>query len=218
MNSDMEGFRQLVREKEPPIFNIPLAQPVILVLVVIATWVWAFTQVEQVTWKDLLGFPFTWGTASLFEYWFHRGPLHQRKFPLEHIYDIHTKMHHRFYQWPDITMPSLYDIRTILFPWWAIFVHVLITGALSYFVLTPWIGHNGAWVVFASASAYFGFYEIIHMICHLPESHWVHKMAVFRWLRNHHGLHHVPSRMNDTNFNVVLPLGDLIFRTLRTKV
>lgn len=215
---EIEQFREQIRVSEPPILGISWLQPVYLISVILLTWALALSKISEPTWQDWMAFPVVWVIASFFEYWFHRFPLHRRSWPLEHVYDIHTKMHHRFYQWPFITMQSLNDIRSILFPWWAIFVHVAITGALSWFLLEPLFGQNFAWLVFASASAYMGFYEVIHMLCHMDEKHWTMKIPGVYWLRLHHGLHHVPEYMMTKNFNVVLPLGDIVFRTMTSKI
>ncbi len=214
---EIETFREKVRAVEPPFLGLPMLQPITLVSVIILTWAVSWINIHDSTWQDWVAFPITWIGGSLFEYWFHRFPLHRRSKPIELVYDIHTKMHHVYYQWPHIVMPSMYDIRSILFPWWAIFVHVILTGTLCRFILYPLVGWNFAWITFGAGSAYFGFYEIIHMTCHLPKNHWFARLPILSWLRRHHGLHHIPSIMQTRNFNVVLPLGDFLFRTVTTK-
>jgi hypothetical protein len=64
---------------------------------------------------------------------------------------------------------------------------------------------------------YYAAYEFIHWCMHLPKARRVETWWMFRRLNGHHLLHH---RYMHKNFNVVLPLADLLFGTLllRSKI
>jgi sterol desaturase/sphingolipid hydroxylase (fatty acid hydroxylase superfamily) len=53
----------------------------------------------------------------------------------------------------------------------------------------------------------------MHYVMHVPRDRWIERTRVFRFLNEHHRLHH---KDHNTNLNVVFPLADLLFRTLRT--
>ena len=68
----------------------------------------------------------------------------------------------------------------------------------------------GALALFSVTVLYQATYEYIHYCMHIPKGRWVEKLAVFRWLNDHHLQHH---RKHFTNLNVVLPIADFILRT-----
>ncbi len=61
---------------------------------------------------------------------------------------------------------------------------------------------------------YFVVYEYMHWNMHVPRRHFVERFAWFRFLRQHHKLHH---RYYMKNFCVLFPLADLCFGTLATE-
>jgi sterol desaturase/sphingolipid hydroxylase (fatty acid hydroxylase superfamily) len=73
----------------------------------------------------------------------------------------------------------------------------------------------GRWSVSAGAlcatAMYYVLYEYIHWCMHLPKSRRLEQSALFRRLNGHHLLHH---RYMHKNFNVVMPLADLVMGTL----
>jgi sterol desaturase/sphingolipid hydroxylase (fatty acid hydroxylase superfamily) len=72
----------------------------------------------------------------------------------------------------------------------------------------------GATVV---CTIYYAAYEYMHWCMHLPNRRHVERSKIFFRLNGHHLLHH---RYMHKNFNVVLPLADLLLGTLllRSKV
>lgn len=72
----------------------------------------------------------------------------------------------------------------------------------------------GQWAslgVAAGTAAYVFAYEIIHWSVHCPENFWFRNTGWFHFLIEHHRRHH---NRSDINYNVVLPLADLLFGTL----
>src|SRR3989344_3978673 len=100
--------------------------------------------------------------------------------------------------------------------WWNGPVLILFATALTipvslYFEL--WRITIVTGIVFA---AYYGAYEYMHWCMHLPKAK--RRLIERRWffyrLNGHHLLHH---RYMNKNFNVVLPVADLLFGTLRMR-
>jgi hypothetical protein len=58
---------------------------------------------------------------------------------------------------------------------------------------------------------YFLCYEYLHYLMHFPGARWIERRGWFRFLHEHHRLHH---RFMRRNFNLVLPLADLCLGTL----
>ena len=150
--------------------------------------------------------------AGLFEYAFHRWVLHHRWRLIPHPYQVHTFLHHRVFRGDAADQVRQEEDRDpILFEWWQgpllLAVHVpLVWGAqvVSGFPLF--------WGGMTALAAYYGLYEYLHWCMHTPAGRWIERTRVFRSLDARHRLHHQCRRMN---FNVVLPLGDLLFGTFR---
>jgi hypothetical protein len=64
----------------------------------------------------------------------------------------------------------------------------------------------------AAATLHYLLYELAHLASHLPRRHWIARGPLAAGFRRRHALHHGDARVC---FNVTLPLGDLLFGTLR---
>ncbi len=154
--------------------------------------------------------------GSLFVYWFHRHILHRRVPGFDFAYRKHTLQHHRFFTHEYLTRDEPDDLHAMLFPWWSGIPLV----ALSYGTaraLLPAVGANVAYLTMSVMVGYFGLYEFVHTVNHLPDGHPLTRVPVLAFLREHHRLHHDPSLMGKYNFNVVFPLFDWVFGALITK-
>jgi sterol desaturase/sphingolipid hydroxylase (fatty acid hydroxylase superfamily) len=69
----------------------------------------------------------------------------------------------------------------------------------------------------ATSAVYVVGYELSHLAYHLPEESVVYRLPLLRALRQHHARHHIPGLMQKANFNVTLPLGDLLFGTIASR-
>jgi sterol desaturase/sphingolipid hydroxylase (fatty acid hydroxylase superfamily) len=96
---------------------------------------------------------------------------------------------------------------------------VLVACCQVPFIIAAIIWEKWALVVGASVSCtlYYAAYEYIHWCMHLPKRRIVERSGLYFRLNGHHLLHH---RYMHKNFNVVLPLADLLLGTLilRSKV
>ena len=59
------------------------------------------------------------------------------------------------------------------------------------------------------------FFIHVHDVIHYPGQRWLERQGWFRFLDRHHYLHHVDNR---TNVNVLLPLCDWLFGTLKLEL
>ena len=153
------------------------------------------------------------GVASGVEYSAHRWILHRKRFVLSHAFVEHTLRHHRWFDATDIEARSGRDFHQILFPVWGV---VLIQYGLNlpFCLLVSrffggWIGGLGLCV----GAGFFFLYEGVHAICHFPPRHVLFNFRILRALREHHRRHHEPSLMGRRNFNIVVPIWDLLLGT-----
>jgi hypothetical protein len=153
--------------------------------------------------------------ASLFEYVFHRWVLHRPSRLLGYPYRTHTLLHHKVFQRvATYGVASADDPDRIHFQWWeaalVLGIHVPAVWGIEALTDLPVF-----WSGLTAVVAYYGFYESLHWCIHRPTGRWIERTRVFRRLAAHHRLHH---RLWRVNFNVVLPLGDLVFGTYRLAV
>src|SRR4029079_15418204 len=106
---------------------------------------------------------------------------------------------------------------TVPMAWWN--GPVLIVVSQLPFAIISWITNNIFLVSgsFLAACLYYAAYEYLHWCMHVPRKRNVERSGIFFRLNGHHLLHH---RYMNKNFNVVLPLADLLLGTLllRSKV
>jgi hypothetical protein len=150
--------------------------------------------------------------ASFFEWVLHRYVMHRPLGKFRYPFESHALVHHRIFRADEtyhLINPK--DAKTIPMAWWN--GPALVVVGMLPFVLVAWgIGHwsflLGATI---SCASYYGAYEYIHWCMHLPKKRQVERSGVFFRLNGHHLLHH---RYMRKNFNVVMPLADLLLGTL----
>ena len=152
--------------------------------------------------------------CSYFEWFVHRHLMHvKRPFPFYEAFKGHTLIHHQLYHWngkfeaQGPGRPPHVALRWYAFP-------VMIGLHLPLFGLVQHVTH---WPVFWGAALgcvlYFTGYEYTHYLMHVPKGHYVERFGWFRFLKEHHRLHH---KYYLRNMNVFIPLGDVSFGTLIT--
>lgn len=156
--------------------------------------------------------------ASFFEWTLHRFVMHKPVGKFEYAFRAHAIVHHQTFK-ADHTYHLINekDKETIPMAWWngPLLIALCMVPATA---LAWWFG---SWQ-FAVGSLlafiiYYGAYEYMHWCMHLPKARRVEKSWIFYRLNGHHLLHH---RYMHKNFNVVLPLADLLLGTLilRSKI
>jgi hypothetical protein len=205
-------FREHVR---PPNYSPRLHVLVHLGPLVVACG-YAVSRLSEVSGAQWFTVPVYLVVGSYFVYWFHRFVLHRPRRWARLAYRRHTLQHHRFFDYGHITPDEPQDLYVTLFPWWS-------GGLLSLLAygfaqgLTPWLGVNVAHLAMFMMAFYMLLYEFVHTVCHLPHGHWLTRMPVLAFLREHHRIHHDPSLMGKYNFNIVIPLFDWIHGALLRK-
>jgi hypothetical protein len=154
--------------------------------------------------------------GNLSEYLLHRYPMHRRWRRLKSFFQSHTIVHHRFFTRKQMEMEQTRDLFFIL-PSYSVIVFSFTLLALTYGATLLIFGPVEA-AVTASSLAFYGVYsELIHVSFHLPEkwmSYPILRSKPFQWMKRHHRLHHDPKVMRKWNFNIGIPLFDVLFGTL----
>jgi hypothetical protein len=156
--------------------------------------------------------------ASFFEWTLHRYVMHKPVGPFDYAFKAHAVVHHQIFK-ADHTyhLVEEKDKHTIPMAWWN--GPVLIACCQVPFLI--WSFMSGHWAIVLgstiSCCAYYGAYEYMHWCMHLPRKRNIERSGIYFRLNGHHLLHH---RYMHKNFNVVLPLADLLLGTLllRSKV
>ncbi len=152
--------------------------------------------------------------ASILEWLIHKYFMHTPKL-FYHAFDRHQLQHHvarkslkRFYLRPP-EIPE-YKLSESSFMPWLFVIH------MPLFLLLGWAFGWAAGVGFALGSGvYLLMYELMHWSMHVPGDsklrRWVDGTRYFKYITELHRIHHYRAWQN---YNVVLPLADVLFRTL----
>lgn len=151
--------------------------------------------------------------ASFFEWTMHRYVMH-RPFMnfFRYPFRTHAQTHHVVFRHDDTYHLSRQeDEDVVAFAWWN--APVLIGSHMA--LLAGLANLAGGWPLFVGGSlgitAYYACYEYFHWCMHVPKNRWFERTRLFQGINLHHRLHHF---RQGTNFNVVLPLADLLLGTL----
>lgn len=171
-------------------------------------------QLEHLQWWELVSVPLTLLAVNFAEYSSHRWAGHKKTPGAKLFYKRHTGDHHSFFI--DSMMPyeSRRDWRVILFPLWLIFVFVLFIVIPGIYLLRELSTDNIGYLFGASAIFAYLFYELMHFSYHLPRGSFIERSPMWRELRQLHLLHHRRDLMKKNNFNITIPIFDLLLGTL----
>ena len=156
--------------------------------------------------------------ASFFEWALHKYFMHRPTWKIRYPFERHALIHHHIFK-ADHTyhLVNEADKRTIPMAWWN--GPVLVGLCQVPFVIAALLSWKWGLLVGAgiSCTLYYAAYEYMHWCMHLPKQRHVERSGIFFRLNGHHLLHH---RYMHKNFNVVLPLADLVLGTMifRSKV
>lgn len=135
-----------------------------------------------------------------------------RPFLIRYPFEAHALTHHRIFR-ADASyfLPTGEAASEVSFAFWNAPLLIGLHAPLLWL-----LGRASGWPILVpglvAMSIYYALYESLHWCMHVPKDRWIEKTAVFRWLTVHHRAHH---QRQNTNFNVVLPLADFLFGTLR---
>jgi hypothetical protein len=153
--------------------------------------------------------------ANLIEWMVHRHPMHRPQ-PPRLMYRNHTLIHHLAFthgQMP-ITRPA--ELGLVMMPWYTM-IGIFVVSSPVIVVAGLLRGPGLAGIFLLAAVAYFLMYETLHALYHLPDATLnrlgIGRVRLFRKLQAHHTHHHVLGRMAHVNFNVTIPLMDVVLGT-----
>lgn len=156
--------------------------------------------------------------TSFFEWAYHRYWLHRPWLPPQ-MFTAHTLVHHQLCKHEDtFHVTEEEQEEALTFQWWA--GPIIVAIALVPWALIAWGVHAlGVQMHYTAALAtiagvvfvYYLAYEGFHFLMHKPTLPWIERAGFFKFIKNHHQLHHV---YMGKNYNVVLPVADSILGTI----
>jgi len=179
----------------------------------VLTLVVSLLSLHRVRAIEMLLVPATLLLSNAVEWCAHKRVLHRRVWPIGILFDRHTPIHHKIYQYDSMAMRSNMEFREVLIPAAGVAAVVALSAPIAYAVarlLTP----NCGWIALATAGIYVLTYELSHLSYHMPEDSFVGRWSLVRVLREHHRRHHHPALMQKWNFNVTIPIFDWLLGTL----
>ena len=164
---------------------------------------------------DWLFAPAFFIVANLIEWTVHKYPMHH-PMPPRILYRNHTLIHHLAFTDRNMPVTRTAELGLVMMPWYTMIG--LFVFASPIMVLAGLLRGPGlAGVFLLAAVAYFAMYETLHALYHLPDATLdrvgLGRLGVFRRMQAHHAHHHVLKRMVAVNFNVTVPLMDVLFGT-----
>jgi sterol desaturase/sphingolipid hydroxylase (fatty acid hydroxylase superfamily) len=203
-----EEFRAELLRRVPRRYSaaLHLILPAITGVLLVA---FALGQVANLRAWELALVPLFFLAGNAIEWHVHRGLLHRRTRFFEVLYLRHTPQHHHLYVADDLAIHSARELRFVLLPGHVLLLMVALAAAVALAVRA--FGQtNVAALWLASAVVYVLGYEWLHLAHHLPPESPIGRLRVVRALRPHHQAHHAPHLMNRCNFNVTVPMWDLL--------
>ncbi len=179
----------------------------------LAVIAFAVTRIHGLRAWELAFVPAFFVVANAIEWHAHRDLLHRRTWPLEVLYQRHTPQHHAIYVAEDMFIREWRELKFVLLPAWSILTIPVVASPPA---ILFWIAGlpNVAALWIASAVGYLLVYEWFHLAYHLPAEGAIGRLRVTAWLRRHHQRHHSPHLMQRWNFNVTIPIWDLVRGTV----
>lgn len=145
--------------------------------------------------------------ANVIEYIAHRFVLHRKIRFLRFAYREHTELHHSYFTHDAYEITAPIDIHRVLFPPIGILIFMGLLAAPLSLLTALLLSPTDGWIVFATSVFYFLLYELFHLGSHFSFSK---RIPGFRFIREHHRMHHDPRKMQTTAFNVTFPLVDTL--------
>jgi hypothetical protein len=201
-------------EKIPATFSPTrqIARTATLAVTLLTLALWVGRSARPAAWLLLPAF---WLFANFFEWTVHRFPMHRPLVP-RIMYRNHALIHHGAFTDEDMPIQNTRELWLIMMPWYTIVM--LLVGASPVAVLAAVFGGLPlAGIFYVGALSYFVFYETLHALYHLPpetlQRVGIGPHGLFARLRAHHTHHHTLRRMAHVNFNVTIPLADVVLGT-----
>lgn len=217
ISPEVEKFREDFRKNKIPKWYIPECHLGTNIIVMISVFSFCLYHIQNPTLIELLMIPLMLVTGNFFVWVFHKYPLHRPFKLMSNAYKIHTLSHHYFYTDQAIIYRDKRDFIILFFPvHFVLPVNGILFPLLGYFSREYSIlSSNASHLMVFMAAFYLLLYEIFHFVSHLPKNSKVLKIPFFEAAWKHHRIHHTIKYMGKYNFNIVFPLFDKIFGTLK---
>lgn len=152
--------------------------------------------------------------CSFFEWMLHKYVMHRPVGPFRYPFQAHAIVHHGTFKADhSYHLQDEADKHTVPMAWWnAPVMWLLHIGPVLLF--QHLLGQPVAIGLLGAMILYYATYEYLHWCMHIPRNRKLERSGLFFRLNGHHLLHH---RYMHKNFNVVLPLFDVLFGTLLTR-
>ena len=169
---------------------------------------------QYVLW-NLAGFAGALVANSFVEWTVHRFIMHKPSRLIPYGYEHVTTHHATFGSGPSyVVMSDEMREAGLAFTWREYVLFPVFTSLALYIPTELLIGRP----IYLGCllAVFFGLvaFDLIHYRFHFPQHGWLERTAAFRFLNRHHRLHH---ERNWKNFNVTVPIADLLLGTLVTK-
>ena len=208
----LQAFRRRLIRKVPAWYS-PWAHLSATVGIGIVTLCLAAPRLHGPTSLDFITIPVALVFSNVVEWLVHKHLMHHRRRPFTVLFDRHTPEHHRVYRYENMAIEDPRELRFVLIP--ALGVLGIVLLAVPAALVAGLVANdNVGWLFLMTSAVYVVGYELSHLAYHLPERSLVYRLPLLRALREHHARHHHPELMQKSNFNVTIPLGDLLFGTL----
>lgn len=179
---------------------------------------YTISQLQHPSLLEWCVFPATLLLINFAEYYAHRWLGHRKTRIGKLFYSRHTGDHHSFFLSSHMAYQSTRDWRVVLFP--ALLIVAFLLGLIipiSY-CLASLISLNTAYLFTAGSLSGYVFYEVMHFSYHVPTGSKTEacflRIPGWKYLRHTHVLHHRREIMADKNFNITLPIFDMLLGTL----
>jgi hypothetical protein len=154
-----------------------------------------------------LGATFLYG--SFFEWALHRNVMH-RKTWISYPFELHAMLHHKLFQHDETFHAQDDEMKKHVTFVPRDYILLLLVNAPVFltveliFQIPVTAGGLLACLIYLCA------FDLLHWAFHVPNGRFFENWGWFRWIKQHHLLHH---RYQNRNLNVVLPLADFVLRT-----
>ena len=150
--------------------------------------------------------------CSFAEFMLHRFVMHRKTF-VSFPYELHAVGHHGMFRGDETYHAQNEDMRNHV-TFVARDYVILLAANLPLWCSVEWlVGRPLVIGGFLATFAYLQAFNSFHWRWHVPSDTWLQRTSLFKWAKERHRIHH---DNQGVNFNLVLPLADLLFRTYRS--
>ncbi len=196
-----------------PRWYVPTLHLAVPTAVCLGVMVGALTRIHALRLPELLTLPLTLFFAFGFEWRVHKRVLHRRARGVGLLYERHELAHHVIYTHDDMAMRDRREWWLVLMPAYAVVLVALINTPLAL-ALGALFGANTGCLYLVASMFFFLTYEWLHLAYHFPCESRIGRNRLVARLREHHRRHHDPRLMKRWNFNVTVPVFDVLLGTI----